>query len=292
VDGDLCRDDGDCCGAAGTGLPGDGNVTCDKSSGGPVGICRNPTGCDPQGDVCHYKNYACSISSARNDCCSAVGNSGRCIPDSKGVLRCNGFDASVCVGLAANDACSLCQLDSFGVPRCNGLGTCRKAGETCSSEADCCDELPCVPNKTGELVCGSTVCVKSGGSCTIDGDCCPGSTCIRPIGSTVGTCSVPPGSGGGTGAGGTAGAGGVANSGGAKNTGGVVGGGGTGAGGTGAGGTGAGGKASGGTTGGGGTAQGGSGGTPCAAYGQICSVNSDCCNQVPCTSGKCVFPIP
>jgi hypothetical protein len=78
VNGDLCRKDGDCCGAEGTGLPGDGNVTCDKSAGGEVGICRNPMSCNPQGDVCHYQNYQCSISSARNDCCAGVGNSGVC----------------------------------------------------------------------------------------------------------------------------------------------------------------------------------------------------------------------
>jgi hypothetical protein len=27
----------------------------------------------------------------------------------------------------------------------------------------------------------------------------------------------------------------------------------------------------------------------CAAYGQTCTVNSDCCNTVPCTGGRCII---
>jgi hypothetical protein len=124
VNGDLCRRDSDCCGAAGTGLPGDGNVVCQIDSGKALGICRNPRSCNPQGNVCHFKNYTCSVSSARNDCCAGVGNSG------------------------------VCQLDSLGVPRCNGLGTaCRPGGETCSSAMDCCNQMPCVPDGTGLLRC-------------------------------------------------------------------------------------------------------------------------------------------
>jgi hypothetical protein len=172
VNGDLCRKDSDCCGAAGTGLPGDGNVVCEIDAGKAVGICRNPRGCNPQGNVCHFKDYTCSISSARNDCCSGVGNSGEC------------------------------QVDFLGVPRCNGLGTtCRQGGETCSSAMDCCGQAPCVPDSAGLLRCytpPATVdggvpssCVPSGGSCSINGDCCKGSTCIQPIGSTKGMCGVP-----------------------------------------------------------------------------------------------------
>jgi hypothetical protein len=170
VNGDLCRQDSDCCGAAGTGLPGDGNVVCQIQSGKALGVCRNPTGCNPQGNVCHYQDYSCNISSARNDCCAAVGNSG------------------------------VCQLDTLGVPRCNGLGTtCIPSGGICSSAMDCCDHLPCVPDATGVLRCltppdGGTACVPAGGGCTIDGDCCVGTTCIRPVGATAGICGnvTPP----------------------------------------------------------------------------------------------------
>ncbi|HEX2676088.1 MAG TPA: hypothetical protein VHM19_05595, partial [Polyangiales bacterium] len=242
VNGDLCRSDKDCCGASGTGLPGDGHVTCEKdASGDVVGICRNPMACNPQGDVCHYKNYACSISSSRNDCCGGVGNSG------------------------------VCQLDKLGVPRCNGLGdACQAAGDVCASADDCCNDAPCVPDANGDLHCykpptGEPNCVPGGGGCTITGDCCVGSTCVTPIGSTMGTCSIPPPTGGSGGSGGT---GGGAGSGGT--------GGGAGTGGSGAGGT-------------GGT--GGSGSGPCAQYGQSCKVTSDCCSGIPCTSGSCVFPV-
>ena len=64
--------------------------------------CHNS--CQPEGDVCHYKNYStCGNSSARNDCCGAPGNSG------------------------------VCKLDVLGVPRCYGLGTmCVMAGNNCS----------------------------------------------------------------------------------------------------------------------------------------------------------------
>jgi hypothetical protein len=147
-------------------LPGDGNVTCQIETGKAMGICRNPMGCNPQGNVCHFKDYACSISSARNDCCGAVGNSGAC------------------------------QLDALGVPRCNGIGdTCRKAGETCASAADCCNGVPCVPDAAGTLRCmqpsdGGPTCSPQGGACTINGDCCVGTTCVKPLGSSSGTCGV------------------------------------------------------------------------------------------------------
>ncbi|HSC87679.1 MAG TPA: hypothetical protein VLC09_10430, partial [Polyangiaceae bacterium] len=75
--GELCRDDKDCCGGDETAdLPGAGNVSCVKESGTSLGICRNAQSCSPQGNVCHFKDYTCSVSSAANKCCSGVGNSG------------------------------------------------------------------------------------------------------------------------------------------------------------------------------------------------------------------------
>ncbi len=168
VNGDLCRKNSDCCGGEGSGLPGDGNVTCVLMEGTSIGICRNPTGCNPEGNVCHYQDYACSISSARNDCCAAVGNSG------------------------------VCQIDALGVPRCYGLGAdCRMPGETCASQADCCNSVPCIPDSTGKLICATPpdagpVCRNPGESCTIDGDCCPGFLCVKLPGATTGTCGTPP----------------------------------------------------------------------------------------------------
>ena len=162
VDGDICRKDSDCCGAAGTGLPGDGHVTCLKQhSTDATGVCRNPNACNPEGDVCHYKNYAtCDNSSARNDCCGAVGNSG------------------------------VCQLDTLGVPRCYGLAACRMTGETCAFSGDCCNGLPCVPDGSGILHCGATACVSMGGTCTATADCCNGATCVFMAGQTYGTCGT------------------------------------------------------------------------------------------------------
>jgi hypothetical protein len=179
-------------------LPGDGNVTCTKEEGASIGICRNPTGCNPQGNVCHYQDYTCSNSSSRNNCCAGTGNSG------------------------------VCQLDALGVPRCDGLGDeCRVAGDTCSSAADCCDGRPCVPGADLLLRCyqsddPETNCVPFGDSCTINGDCCPGNVCIRAQGSTQGTCGTtapPNGTGGAGGTDGTGGTSGGAETGGTGGTG-------------------------------------------------------------------------
>ena len=151
--------------------------------GKAIGICRNPLSCNPQGNVCHYKDYTCSVSSARNNCCAAVGNSG------------------------------VCQLDFLGVPRCNGLGdTCIPAAGICSSAMDCCNLAPCVPDGTGLLRCYGTPpgidggvtppsCVPVGGPCSITADCCVGYTCIEPPGSTQGICGIPQPPPGGTDAG-------------------------------------------------------------------------------------------
>ena len=35
----------------------------------------------------------------------------------------------------------------------------------------------------------------------------------------------------------------------------------------------------------------GTDGGGCAAYGQLCSTSGDCCNGVPCTNGRCEFPV-
>jgi hypothetical protein len=167
VTGDFCRSDLDCCGAPDTGLPGEGNVYCQKEEGSDLGICRNPISCSPQGNICHYKDYAlCNVSSARANCCGGTGSKS-----------------------------GVCQLDPLGVPRCNGLGDeCVPPGDICASADDCCDDVPCIPDAQGVLRCmyppddGGTACVPVDGPCTIDADCCPGYVCIRPIGSTQGTC--------------------------------------------------------------------------------------------------------
>lgn len=242
VMGDLCRQDNDCCGVDGTGLPGEGNVFCLKNDpDDAVGICRSPLGCNPQGNVCHFQDYVCSNSSSRNNCCGATGESGTCQPNAAGVLVCGGTGFLCQPDAVEGDGCEPCLLDPFGVPRCNALGECRIVGETCATSADCCDEMPCVPDDEGVLRCGATTCIPVSGPCTVDADCCFGLPCVRPVGSTHGTCGGDIGTGGAGGGGGATG--------------------------------------SGGTT------------SDCALYGQQCSTTEDCCNEVPCTDGVCLFPI-
>jgi hypothetical protein len=36
----------------------------------------------------------------------------------------------------------------------------------------------------------------------------------------------------------------------------------------------------------------GDSGIPCAQYGQLCNNSGDCCNGVPCTNGRCLYPNP
>ena len=154
---------------------------------------------------------------------------------------------------------TMCKLDGLGVPRCLGVGDCKAASETCASAADCCDKAPCVPDETGALRClappvDGPNCVPSDGACTINADCCPGGICHRAPGSTAGRCSLvsppPPPDGGYGGAGG-----GYSGSAGNSGSGGMAGG----------------------------------GYTHCSEYGQLCTVDGDCCNGVPCTDGACVF---
>jgi len=138
------------------------------AAGSAVGVCRNPTGCNPEGNVCHYKNYSCSISSARDDCCGAPGNSGAC------------------------------QLDALGVPRCHAIDKCVEAGGVCAFTGDCCNASPCVPDGTGQLRCltgtpdAGRACVAQGAACTVTADCCRGYTCLTAVGALQGTCGVPP----------------------------------------------------------------------------------------------------
>lgn len=243
VTGELCREDKDCCGGdADSGLPGAGNVQCDKADGATIGRCNNGQGCTPQGGVCHFKGYACDVSAKNAACCGATGASS-----------------------------GACQLDTLGVPRCFAVDECRQEGDTCSSAADCCDGLPCVPDEEGTLRCYQPpegTCVPTGGPCTVNADCCPGTQCIRPPGSVIGECGVPtvPGTGGsgGTGSGGEGGESVTGGTGGQVGTGGTP------------------------ATGG---AQATGGAAPvCSEYGQSCTTTADCCNDVTCTNGRCVYP--
>jgi hypothetical protein len=222
VVGDLCTKDTDCCGSAG--LPGGSGqpVTCDIAPGAAVGVCRNPMGCKPDGAVCRTADMSCNASC---DCCA-----GNC-----------------------NQQPDVCRLDNLGVPRCAAL-KCVDPGGACASSANCCNNVPCVPNPvdggTPPYICYQGSCVPKCGTCTVDADCCPGSACLVPIGSTMGTCGpcTPPPPDGGVPDSGTPDSG----------------------------------------TPDSGTPDSGTpdGGPVCSLYGQQCMTDGDCCNGVPCNSAN------
>jgi hypothetical protein len=160
VTGELCKQDSDCCGGEGSNTLGEGNVTCEKEGGAEIGRCRNPQSCNPQGNVCHFKDYECGNSTSSNNCCGDL-----------------------------NKKLDFCRLDGSGIPRCQlDADQCVMQGDICATAGDCCDGLPCVPDGDGVLRCSDQVCIPAGGACTSNGDCCPGNTCNIPPGESQGTC--------------------------------------------------------------------------------------------------------
>jgi hypothetical protein len=183
LEGEMCRQDSDCCGAPGSGLPGDGNSSCvlDPATNPAVGRCRNPTGCDPNGNVCGLD------ANARHDCCACDRHKIDCCKrDLNGVPRCVGADEACPDGYTGERPC------------------CVEPGAQCSFSLECCDHVPCVPDALGVLRClnagsndGGPVCIETGGVCTATSDCCAGLMCIIPPGALAGTCGTPPSNGDG-----------------------------------------------------------------------------------------------
>jgi hypothetical protein len=188
VQGDTCHQDSDCCGGdPSSGLPGAGLIKCipDPTNPTKIGTCGTPmasncppgdssctNACDPEGNVCHYKNtLVCQggLTNVRNDCCACVSNKDCCVPDAD------------------------------GIPRCNALASCVAAGGACAYAGDCCSG-PCVPDSTGSLHCGSA-CVAAGSGCTTNADCCTGLLCVVAPGQVGGTCGGSSGGAGGAGGG-------------------------------------------------------------------------------------------
>jgi hypothetical protein len=134
----------------------------------PSGVQTCKNSCDPEGNVCHYKNtIACQggTTNVRNDCCGCISGKDCCVPDSD------------------------------GIPRCNTLSQCVPANGACSYAGDCCSG-PCVPDATGALHCAAA-CVAAGAECTTNADCCTGLACFVPPGALAGTCGNPSGGSGG-----------------------------------------------------------------------------------------------
>lgn len=220
--GELCSSDSDCCGGPGVPgpLPSSGKtVKCNIVAPNVVGVCENPQGCKPNGDICRLQTNSCS---ATDNCCA--GNVQQ-------------FDT--------------CKQDILGIPRCANA-VCAAASNGCATSADCCNNVPCVPNpgytpggNAPEFVCGATACVPTSGLCTTSADCCPGNICSIPPGGTKGTCSpLTPPSGADGGGGGDSGA----SDGSPGDT---------------------------------------DAGAPCSLYGQTCTTAADCCNGVSCNGGRC-----
>ncbi len=161
--GELCSQDQECCGGdPESGLPGAGNVTCEKrDEADGFGICRNAMSCSPQGNACHFKNYVCSVSAASNRCCASDGTGGECV------------------------------LDGQGVPRCNGMGdVCLDSGMLCAQDGDCCQGR-CLPDEGSLLRCAAgPSCQLEGRACSTSSDCCPETLCRRLSDSSFGVCSM------------------------------------------------------------------------------------------------------
>jgi hypothetical protein len=108
-----------------------------------------------------------------------------------------------------------------------------------------------VPGQGGALSCYPYQCVPSCGSCTSSADCCPGEDCLNGKCDPCGGGTSPDGGTPADGGGGIPDAGGLPPDGAPPPL-----------------------------------PDGG-----CADYGQLCSSSGQCCNGVPCTSGRCEFPI-
>jgi hypothetical protein len=284
------------CGGSADGGAGDGgSLPCDQNccsrSCGYFGasngfrVCQPPSGCKPTGEVCRVDSDCCGWSGAPPPVDGPVTCSKAAPTDEYG--QCNNGGAcrepgSICKPgdgdscSAENNCCehdglpnnycnnnpeNCCNKDALGIPRCliqpvdctgTDGGTPPGEGAVCATSADCCGN-PCIGNKCTP----SGFCVPKGNTCTNSADCCPGVACVQAPGSSVGVCGgtlLPDG--------------GVTDAG-PPPTGGPDGG------------------SDAGSSGGGGNLP--DGGT-CALYGQLCTGSSDCCNAVPCTTGRCRFP--
>jgi hypothetical protein len=271
VDGQLCGGSGADGGVTylDSGLPTCGGPCCSRSCApwGPTGVlvCQPASGCRPVGDLC----------TADKDCCGATG-----LPGGSGMpVTCDlssGGSVGICrlpMGCKPNgDVCKLktmscnsscdccagncekddtCKQDNVGVPRCTGA-LCLDPGSSCASSADCCNGAPCVPSASGSPPY-----------------VCFGSACVPSCGACTNNADCCPGSACEI----------LAGS--ADGICGPCGGGSGGSGGTG----------DGGVEGGSGGAGDSGGGGGCALYGQVCTESTQCCNGVPCASGRCEEPI-
>jgi hypothetical protein len=216
---------------------------------------------------------------------------------------CCGGDPSSGLPGAGNGSCQLDASGKIGIcinPMNGGNNACNPEGNVChyladqnyacsssSARSDCCGpDTPkftmCKLDGLGVPRClGVGDCKAAGDACASAADCCNQAPCV-PDATGALHCLPPPSgggpncvpSGGGCTINGDCCPGGICH----RPAGSTVGSCSTGSGGTG------GSTSTGGST--------GTGGYPtCSEYGQLCKVDGDCCNQVPCTLGACVEPV-
>jgi hypothetical protein len=268
VDGELC---GGSASDGGTvfldsGLPTCGGPCCSRACApwGPTGVlvCQPASGCHPVGDVCV----------ADVDCCGATGLPG-------------GSNKPVTCDLSGGGPVGICRNPMGCKP--NG-DVCKLATMSCNSSCDCCagnceTEDTCKQDNVGVPRCTGAQCVAPGSSCASSADCCNGAPCVPNAGGNppyvcYGSSCVPACSACSNNADCCPGTACEQPQGSVTGTCGPCHGGGTGDGGT---------SGDGGTTNG----DGGYADAGCALYGQVCTTSSDCCNGVPCTSGRCEVPV-
>jgi hypothetical protein len=228
-------------------------------------VCQPPSGCHPTGEVC----------TTDSDCCGGVGT-----PNSQGVMcskanatdpvgRCDNGQACRPAGAvcklatsscnAENNCCAgnvnqnpfVCQQDNLGIPRCT------LAGKPCDDAGSKAGQACATSADCCGLSCVPNPSYTPGGSAppfVCGGQCVgQGGSCTTAADCCPGLpCTLPPGSTRGT----------CGNPPPPPDAGppppvdAAVPDGGT-----------------------------------CAEYGQSCTTNSDCCNSVPCTNGRCVYII-
>lgn len=276
-----CLAAGSVCGAgaegdAGTndaGVPLCGGACCSRSCFpyGPTGVlvCQPPSGCRPTGEICQQDSDCCGAPGSldgdeSNVHCSKDPNQpvGRCDNGNKcraaGAIckpangSCNA-ENNCCAGNVNTDP-SVCQQDLLGIPRCTGAGPCDDAGSKAGqpcASSADCCGLSCVPNKNAGDAGPPFIC--GDGTCVpAGGECTTTADCCAPL-----PCVAPPGS--------------------TKGICGYV-------------------PPDAGVPEAGQDAQipdvqVPDSGPTCADYGQTCAEDADCCNNVPCTQGRCLYPI-
>jgi hypothetical protein len=136
--------------------------------------CVRVHGCAPAGEICGDAAACCS---------------GRCDPDTAGVLRCAELEMMSCnvlgeVCMRDDDCCSrLCADDASGARRCHPAGGCRQSGERCGGGGDgaCCSGS-CEPSVDQVERCCRPDGQRCGDPMHFDGACCSGTCGMAPDG--------------------------------------------------------------------------------------------------------------